>query len=199
MTQTFYEHMSQFLREKDAKDVVEVGSDVQLKLAMALSPHCGKFYSVNFLEDHVRMQGWYEMAKDMGGATNLALLSGNAVELPSLVDHADVIILQNVLIDGNGTDTDLMWKYRRGEKPCSDEEWTELVGKFRTAEENAYRGFLQVANPGYVVRFGRPEEDGKFRSMLVDKLGVEPTRIQTRELLCDDTRDVWEAYFIDNS
>jgi len=199
MTHTFYEHMAQFLREKDAKDVVEVGSDVQLRLAMALSPHCRKFYSVNFPEDHARMQGWYEMAKDMGGANNLELLSGNAVQLSSLIDHADVIILQNVLIDGNGIDTKVMWQYRRGEKPCSDEEWAELLDKFDKAEQAAYRGFLQVAKSGYIVKFGRPEEEGRFKGMLIDKLGVEPTRIQTRELLYDDTRDVWEAYFIDNS
>ena len=199
MTQTFYEYMAQFLKGINAKDVVEIGSDVQLKLAFNLASHCETFYSVNFPEDHADMQGWYKLHQKMDNVSNIKLLSGNAVDLSGLINHADVIILQNVLIDGNGTDTDLMWKYRREELECSDEQWAELVDKFGQAEEDAYRGFLQVAKPGYIVRFGRPEEDGKFRSMLIDKLGVESTRIQTRELLYDETCDVWEAYFIDNS
>lgn len=199
MTQTFYKYMAQFLRDRNVKDVVEVGSDVQLKLALNLAPHCRTFYSVNFPEDHAGMQGWHELHQDMGGVTNIKLLSGNAVQLSDLIKHTNIIILQNVLIDGTGTDTDLMWKYRRGELKCSDEQWTELCGRFRQAEENAYRGFLQVAKPGHIIRFGRPEENGRFKSMLVDKLGVKPKRIQTRELLYDETRDVWEAYFIDNS
>ena len=91
------------------------------------------------------------------------------------------------------------WFLTRGNKPCSDEEWAELRERFDTAEVSAYRGFLQVAKPGHIVRFGIPEKDGRFRSMLVDKVGVEPTRIHARELLDDYTRDVWEAYFIDNS
>ncbi|PIN75937.1 hypothetical protein COV17_03370 [Candidatus Woesearchaeota archaeon CG10_big_fil_rev_8_21_14_0_10_36_11] len=203
MTQTFYEHMAQFLRDKDAKDVVEVGLDVQLRLARALSSHCRKFYSVNFSEDHARMQGWYELARDMGGVTNLEFLSGNVLELPNLlpnlIDHADVIILQGVLIDGTGTDTDLMWKYRRGELECDDGLWRELVSRFRQAEEDAYKGFLQVAKPGHIVRFGKPEEDKKFKNMLVDKLRVDPTRIQTKVLLYGDTGNVGKAFFIDNS
>lgn len=199
MAQTFYEYMAQFLRDRNIGDVVEVGSDVQLKLALNLAPHYKNFYSVNFPEDHIRMREWYKLHRDMGGVSNIHLLSGNALQLPDLIKHADLIVLQNVLIDGTGTDTDLMWKYRRGELECSEEQWAELVGRFRQAEQDAYRGFLQVAEPGHIVRFGRPEEDGKFKSMLVDKLGVEPTRIQTQELLYDDTRDVWEAYFIDNS
>jgi len=146
MTQTFYEHMAQFLRDKDAKDVVEVGSDVQLKLALNIAPHCRTFYSVNFLEDHARMQGWYELHQGMCGVTNIRLLSGNAVHVSDLIKHADVIILQNVLIDGSGTDTDLMWKYKRGELECSDEQWSELIGKFGQAEEDAYKGFLPPNN-----------------------------------------------------
>jgi len=200
MAQTFYEHMAQFLKDIHAKDVVEVGSDVQLKLVMALSPHCQNFYSVNFPEDHVRMQGWYEIAREFGGVTNLTLLSGNALQLPSLINRADAIILQNVLIDGNGTDTDLLWKYRREELKCTEKLEAELVGRFRQAEEEAYRGFLQVAKPGHIVKFGRPEEEiGRFRNMLIGKLRVEPARIQVKGLLYDNTSDVWEAHFIDNS
>ena len=198
MTEIFYEYMAQFLKDKNAQDVVEVGSDVQLKLALRLAPHCQRFQSVNFPEDHARMGGWYEMHQDMGGVYNIKLLSGNALELPLLISHADIIILQNVLIDGNGTDTDLMWKYRRGEAKYSEKEWNELVERFHKAEEDAYRGFLQVAKPGYIVRFGRPKKDERFRSMLIEKLGVKPTQIQTRELLYDNTDQVWEAYFLDN-
>lgn len=199
MTQTFYEYAAKFLREINAKDVVEIGSDVQLKLALNLAPHCKNFYSVNFPEDHIRMQGWYEMHQEMSDVTNIKLLSGNAVRLSNLIKHADAIILQNVLIDGNGKDTDLMWQYKRGEIPCSDEKWSALIGRFRQAEEDAYKEFLKVANPGHIIRFGRPEKDGRFQNMLVDKLKVDEKRIQTRKLLYDNTSETWEAYIIDNA
>lgn len=197
MTQTFYEYMAQFLIDKKLKCVVEVGSDFQLKLALELAPYCNTFYSVNFPEVHERMQGWYKLQK-IDGVQNIELLSGNAVQLSNLIEHADAIVLQNVLIDGTGTDTDLRWKYKKGELECSGEQWDEIIAKLRQAEEDAYKEFLQVAKPGYVIRFGDPEKNGEFKNMLVDKLGVEPTQIQTRELLYDVIDEIWEAYFIHN-
>jgi hypothetical protein len=199
MTQTFYNYMAQFLKEKNAKDVVEIGSDVQLKTALRLAPYCENFYSVNFPEHHVRMRGWYEMHQSMG-VNNIKLLSGDALQLPKLISHADVIILQNVLIDGdNGKDTKLMWKYRNGGMNWSDAEWNKLTGKFMSAEENAYRGFLQVAKPGFIVRFEWPEENGAFMNRLIDKLGIDASKIQSKELLWEENKaDIWQAYIIDN-
>ncbi len=196
MTQTFYDFMTQFLREKNARDVVEVGSDPGLELARALAPHCERFYSVNFPEDHQRMQKQYETVG--GTVNNIELVSGNAIQLPNLVRHADVIILQNVLIDDNyGKETDLMWKYRGRELGCSAQQKEELVAKFRLAEENAYREFLKVAKPGYIVSFYRLGEE-RFTNMLVNKLGVSPSQIERRRLLNDRSSEVWEAYFIKN-
>lgn len=202
--QIFEEYMAQFLREKNAQDVVEIGSDIQLKLALNLAPHCKTFYSVNFPEDHRRMRGWYEMHQERG-VTNIRFLSGNAVKLPDLISHADVIFLRNVLIDGNGTDTDLMWKYRRGESECSEEQWNELMNRFRQAEEDAFRGFFQVAKPGHIVRFGK--SDDTFEKMIIEKLGINPEQIQTKKLFYDSEHAdsicypdlIWPAYFIDNS
>ncbi len=197
MNQTFREYMRSFLSEKKAKTVVEVGSDVQLKLALNLAPHCERFYSVNFPEHHAMMQGWYELHQDYG-VRNIELLSGNAVNLSTLITHADVIILQNVLLDLTGKDTPLLLKYRRGESECSDEQWRELASRFEQAEEQGVREFLKVANPGYVVRFGRPEENGKFRSLLVDRFGIDPRKVEMKGLLYDETREEWEAYIINN-
>lgn len=199
MTQTFYEYMANFLEEKNIKSIVEIGSDMQLKLAMALSHKSNKFYSVNFPEDHAKMKEWYDLAREMGGFTNIELISGNAVELPRLIKHTDAIILQNVLIDGNGTDARLMWQYRNGERQFSEKNWADLRDRFVIAEENAYKGFLEVAKPGYIIRFGRPAQDKRFQNMLIDKLGVNPARIQTKDLLYDETSNPWEAYFVDNS
>ncbi len=190
--------MATFLRAKEAHDVVEVGSDVQLRLALRLAPHCRTFYSVNFPEDHERMRGWYELHRDMGGVENLVLLSGNAVRLPDLIGHADVILVKNVLIAGSETELELLANYRMGVLRFSEEELAELRARFLQAKEDAYRGFLRVAKPGHVVWFGRPEEGEGLRDMLVEKLGVPPDKIQTRGLFYDETRDMGEAYFIDN-
>lgn len=198
MAEGFYGYMKGFLKEKKAKDVVEVGSDIQLKLALNLAPYCQNFYSVNFPEDHEMMNGWYSMHKKMG-AKNIELLSGNAMELSSLIPHADIILLQNVLLDLTGKDTELMLRYRRKETECSEEQWNELVSRFRQAEEKGFREFLKVASPGYIVKFDRPESDGSFEKIAVGKLGVKPARIERKELLYDDTGDLWEAYIIDNS
>jgi hypothetical protein len=96
MTQTFYDFMKAFLKEKEAKTIVEVGSDVQLRLAANLASSCQRFCSVNFPIDHFRMRGWYDVLKGMGGQ-NVELLSGNGVYLSKLIPHADVIILSNLL------------------------------------------------------------------------------------------------------
>ena len=45
MNQKFYEYMQNFLEKKEAQNVVEIGSDVQLKLALKLAPYCEKFYA----------------------------------------------------------------------------------------------------------------------------------------------------------
>ncbi|MBI4451394.1 hypothetical protein HY642_05445 [Candidatus Woesearchaeota archaeon] len=199
MAQTFCEYMIDFLRVKKAEDVVEVGSDIQLSLALKLAPHCTRFYSVNLPEDCERMRGWYEMHQEMAGVDNIELLGGNAVQLSGLVPHADVIILQNVLLDLTGKDTVLMWKYRRRELECSEGEWKKLIGRFDWAEAQGYQEFLKVADPGYVIRFNRPEPDGNFRNLLVEKLKVDPARIVRKDLLYDGSRDVWEAYIVDNA
>ena len=201
MTQTFVEFMADFLKEKKAKDVVEIGSDVQLKLALDLSPYCERFYSVNFPEDHERMKGWYEMHQEMG-CSNIELLSGNAVQLSDLIPKADIIILKNVLLDLNGEDTALMWKYRRGEMEYTEEQLEELRVRFLQAEEQGYKEFLKVANPGYIIQFGRQEPQeiqGAFRSFLVDELKISPEKIEKKELLYEKN-DLWpwEAYIIDN-
>jgi hypothetical protein len=183
MVQTFYDYMVQFLQEKNAKDVVEIGSDIQLKMALTLAPFCQNFYSVNFKEHHNMMIGWHEMHQNMG-VNNIRLLSGDALQLPALLYRADIIIIQNVLIDGNnGKDTELMWKYKRGEEPCSDEKWANLTSKFELAEEKAYGGFLQVAKPGYIVRFQPRAETENFRNMLTEKLRVDPAKINIENLL----------------
>jgi hypothetical protein len=197
--QTFIEYMAQFMQDKKAQDVVEIGSDIQLKLAVNLAPYCKTFYSVNFAHDHAMMRGWLDMHRKMADVDNIALLSGNAVNLPSMIAHADIILLRSVLIDGrNGIDTHLMWRYRRGEEPCTDELWAGLVSRFDKAELDAYKGFLKVAKPGHIVAFESPENGKTLNDMLVGKLGVEPAHIQVKELSYDDGSEIWNAYIIEN-
>jgi hypothetical protein len=200
MVQSFYDYMVQFLKEKNAKDVVEIGSDTQLKLAANLAPYVENFYSVNFAQHHALMWGWYDMHQSMRDITNIRLLSGDALKLSTLIAHADVIVVQNVLIDSNmGEDTGLLWKYRRNEIDYSDDDMINLINKFRQAEEEAYGCFLKVAKPGYLIRFEEKDKDERFKNLLVSKLGVDPVNIQTKELLYDNNSEyVWDAYIIDN-
>jgi len=135
----------------------------------------------------------------------MKLIAGNGVNLPDLVDHADLIILHNLLIAASEEDMDLLGKHIRKEIELSEEEKAKLDAKFRQAEIDAYRGFLQVADPGYIVRFGRAGREKQIQHMLTDEIGVEPSRIKTIELLYaaelgDRMPDeVWKAHIIDNS
>jgi hypothetical protein len=196
MGETFYEYMRNLLGEDRDKILVEVGSDVQLKLATSLAPYCQRIYSVNFKIDHDRMQGWYDLAKDMGGATNLELRSGNITNLANLVDRADIIIAQNLLVAANDTDIALMWKYRRREIECTEEAWHDLVGRFNQAEEQAYKSFFQVAKPGKIITFRRPDPEKSLLKVL-SKINVSEKSITKRELTTPQN-DVWEAYIIEN-
>lgn len=197
--QSFSGYVADFLRIIQAKEVVEVGSDVQLKLALKLAPLCKRYYSVNLPGDTIRMRRWYKMGKEMGEIRNVELIGGNAMELSKLVPRADVVILHNVLLDLTGEDTALMWKYRRGEVECTDELWEGLISRFNQAEEQGYREFLKVANPGYIVTFGRPETGDKFMSFLADTLKIDPKNIERKKLLYDDLEDEWEAFIINNT
>lgn len=198
-TQTFTEFMHNFLIENSSETVVEVGSDVQLRVALRLAPYCTRFCSANFPEDNVRMRGWHEMHREMGGVYNIELIGGNALELSKLVPHADVIILHNVLLDFTGKDTELLWQYKRGEKECSEEEWDELISRFRRAKEEGYREFLKVAKPGYIVTFKRITPKDDFEEFLVDTLGVSQEKIMRKELFYDDSEELWVAYIVDNT
>lgn len=197
--QTFSEFMADFLIRIQAREVVEIGSDSQLKLALNLAPCCERFYSVNFPEDCIRMEGWYKLHQEMGGIRNLELVSGNALRLSELIHQADVIILQNVLLALTREDMDLMWKYRRGELECSDEQWAELISKFDRAEEEGFREFLKVAKPGYIIVFKKVNPDRNFMDFLVDKLKIDPNRIEQKELLRDNSEDIQGAWIINNT
>jgi hypothetical protein len=197
--QAFSDYMSGFLKRIGARDVVEIGPDVQLRIATNLSPYCYRYSCINFPEDTKRMQGWYGLRKNMGQLENVELIGGNAIHLSKSVPHADVIILHNVLLDSTGNDTELLWKYNREEVECSDEQWNELVGRFNQAKNEGYKEFLKVANPGYIVVFGRPDNNNEFMTFLKDTLKIDPKTIDKMELFYDDSEDKWELFVINNT
>jgi hypothetical protein len=195
MVQRFDEFIVDFIRMHDAKDVIEIGSDAQLRLASRIAPHCRTLYSVNLPEDCEYMRGWYELLSGMG-CSNIKMIGGNATNLSSLVSHADVIILQNVLLDMTGTDTELIWKYEREELPHTQADLDALADRFDQAAELAYKEFLKVAKPGQIVKFSRPNPN--FIQAVKEKLDFDPAKVSKLGLLYDDADDVWEAYIIDN-
>ncbi len=192
--------LTDFLQQHRSDVVVDIGSDIQLKLALDMSSFSGIVHSVSFPENHMRMTGWHEMHQAMG-ARNIKLTSGDALHLSELVPQADVIIVKNLLLDGNnGEDTTLMWQYRRGERAYTDEEWEALWERFDQAEVDGFAEFLRVANPGYIIRFARTDDEGSYYKVLTEKLGVDPARIDKQQLLCDvGDREAWEVYIIDNT
>lgn len=190
-----------FLRHHKSDIVVDIGSDPRLELAFAISPYCGIVHSVNFPQEHREIKGWYELHRRMGSGGNIELTSGDALHLSDLIPHADVVIAQNVLLDGNnGDDTTLMWQYRRGDKECSDEEWEKLRERFTQAEIDGFTEFLKVANPGYVIKFARASNRDVFMKMLIENLGIDPEKIERRKMLYDaEDEEEWETFIIDNS
>lgn len=197
--QTFTDYMGDFLDSKSAGTVVEVGSDIQLRIALHLSAHCKRMISVNFKEDHKRSMGWYESHLDHG-VYNLELKSGNALNLSSMVPQADVVILHNVLLAATEEDTDLLWKYRRNEIEYTKEDWNTLIEKFQEAEVDGYREFLKVAKPGYVVSFKRKSFEEKYDNLFLNKLNINKDKITKINLLYDeDSEEEWILYIIDNT
>lgn len=199
--QVFSSWLVEFLRKHKSDVVVDIGSDPQLKLALMASRNSEVVHSINFPNDHRRMRGWHKLHQEIG-ATNIRLTSGDALNLGSLVPHSDVIILHNVLLDGNnGNDTDLMWQYRRGEKKFSNKEWGALWERFDQAELDGFAEFLNVASPGYIIRFSRTDEEDRFMKVLIEKLKVEPSKIKKQHLRYDDQNEEqrWEVYVIDNT
>lgn len=196
-SQTFSEWMGDFLARTHPKTIVEIGPDVQLRLAWKFSPYCETYYAVALPEDTKAMEGWYEMGIGLGNE-NVKLISGNAIRLSELIPQANLIILHNVLLDLTGKDTELMWKYKRGELKCSNEEWAELVSRFAKAQEEGYKEFLKVAKPGFIITFRRADPDGTFKNFLVKTIKIDPSKIEQKGLLYDDSEELWEAHIIDN-
>ena len=196
--QTFTDFMREFLKSNSIGTLVEVGSDVQLRIAYQLSDSCKKVISVSFKEDHDRSRGWYDLHQDHG-CYNLELRSGNAMELSKIVPKADVVLLHNVLLDPTGTDTALLWKYRRKEVECTDDNWNKLIERFRKAEVDGFEEFLKVANPGFVITFNRKEVEERYDNLLTEKLGIDISKITKVQLKYDEeNEDQWILHIIDN-
>lgn len=197
----FSEFMAGFLKTIQAKIVVEVGSDVQLRVAGKLAPHCERYYSVNFPEDNLRMGGWYDFGKELGVLLNAELVGGSALQLSKLIPHADVILLHNVCLEFENGDMALICKHRRGETKLTDDQLEELTLKFAKAREKGYREFLEVARPGFIVTFLRSEFADELRNFFIEQLGVDSSKLKQLQLLYDNgvSDEKWQALIIENN
>jgi hypothetical protein len=199
---TFVDFMGEFLVQHNAGTVVEIGSDTQLRLANRLSGKCKRYLSVNFPQDCQRLasSGWYEMGKDIGSLNNLEMVEGDATRLSEVVPRAEVIILHNVLLDSrNGEDTRLAWQVRNEEKNIPNEEYDELVARFKSAKEKAYQEFLKVAKPGYIVEFQRHDPDNEFWKFLTETMKIDQSKIERKPLMYDEENRLgWEVFVISN-
>lgn len=195
--QEFSPFVAQLIRDKGLETVVEIGPDVKLERASRIAPACKRYSAIALPEDVQRMSGWY----DLLAIPNLELIPGNAVSLSTLVPKADLVLVHNVLLDLTGEDTALMWKYRRGEIPASEEDWEMLRERFSQAFKRGYCEFLRVANPGYVATFQRKEnaEGVQMDDFIKDYLRVPREKVDKRELFYDGSTDLWQAHIIDNT
>ena len=197
--QTFCGFLRDFLSKikPRPKEIVEVGSDIQLKLALDIADLCDSVFCVDFPELCAMKEGWLEMHRGMAGVSNIRQIADNALRLSRWVSGADAIILRNVLLELEKGDTERMLRYQRGEIRINEKEMKELNQRFVQAEETAYREFLKVASSGYIIALRRP--DDRFREMLIDRLGVREQSITIRKLRHDGSEELLDCYIIDNT
>lgn len=199
---TFVEYMSEFLHNNKMDTIVEIGSDSQLRIANRLSNSCKRYISLNLPRDVDRLtnSGWYEMGKDLGTLKNCEVIGGDATKLEEVVSHADLIILHNVKIDGNGgEDTMLYWKMRRGEEEATEEKVKKLFSSFDSAKIEAYKQFMKVAKPGFIIVFQDAESDEEFMKFLTETININPGKIKKDHIKYDEEdTDDWVVYTIDN-
>ncbi len=199
--QEFSDYMGDFFRRTRPDTVVEVGPDVQLRLAVRLGSLCSRYVAVALPEDVQRSQGWYGMHQDMG--INVELMAGNATRLSDVVQHADVVFSHNVLLDLTGEDTQLMWAYRRKQKPHTERDMQALGERFQQARHDGFAESMKVASDGHVMAFHRaPSTEPLVEMLTKSDLAVDPARISVTPLLYDDGEargDAWELVTIDNT
>ncbi len=200
-TQSFSEFTRELLSRIKAKDVVEIGPDVELGVASRVSSPCEHYYAVALPSDVQRMKNWYELRQSQG-MDNVDLISGNAIRLSEIVKEADAIIIHNVTIDGseNFADTRLLLDYGRGKVKYTEKDWKTLIAKLRKTKKDAYQEFMRVAKKGYIIEFMRKENVENHLKLLTQELGVPAKNIEEKELLCDEAdEDTWVAVVVNNT
>ena len=197
----FSDYVGELLDQVPGSTVVEVGTDNVLRLAGNLASRCADYIAVTLPSDYSRAEFGYDM---LGGhRSNIRLEACNALDLSGVVTAADFVIIHNVLLQLEEDDTALMWRYRRGEIPCSDEQWNALVDKFREAEHRGFAEFCRVSAGGRVIDFRRtvlPEQEG-LKEMLLEHGIARPEQLSVVQLAYDGgeaTDAQWEATIIDN-
>jgi len=198
MVKDFYPYMRDWIKAHECHDVVEAGSDFELRTAFRLAPSCEKLYSVNFPHDHERMLEHFYLHREIGRNYNVELLSGNILELSNLINRADLVLAKDLLVDSSGKDIPLLWAYNVGKKRCTNEDWSLLWKRFSDAEESAYNEFFKVANPGYVAFFNVARSAEKIAGVLENNLGISPARIERVELREERSGKDWILQIVDN-
>jgi hypothetical protein len=198
----FTDYVKRFIVEHNIADIVEIGSDVQMNIARKLSPICDIYYSVNFPEYNSILK-----KRNKKTPENVFWIDGDATELSKVIEHADLILLHNVLIDGNkGKDisavkriSDIYESERLKQKYNVDATKAELASNFRIAERKAYSNFVAVANPGFIIQMGISSKSSDFEKMLIETIGIPYKNISQRLLREEDSPIISPVYIIENS
>ncbi|MCK4634661.1 MAG: hypothetical protein KAT37_02190 [Candidatus Aenigmarchaeota archaeon] len=192
---SFTEFMKYFLDLSGYNEnIVEIGSDTQLKLALDLSGHCNTIYSVDFEHSNSYKRGWCEMHSKRG-INNIKLIDGNVKNLSSLIKNADLIFTRRVVLEYEAGDMKKHMSYERGEKELTKNEISQLKDNFQRAPKEVYEEFLRVANPGYLVLFNPADFETENT---IKSLGLEEN-VVTVNLLAEPWKEVWPCVIVDNT
>jgi hypothetical protein len=198
---SFTNYMRNLMYQLKAKTVVEIGPDSQYLDAMQLSRNCQKYIAVSLPSFVEYSKVCYELGQEMG-RLDIELIPGNATELSSLVDKADLVFVKNAALELYDGDMTRIWQDKRGEIKLSEDERNQLFDRLREAERKSLNEALIVARNGCLVTFYRTPQSNDKYALLTQELGVDPARITRQPLRYDydgiANDDEWELLMIDN-
>jgi len=145
------EYLERLYKRIKPKKVVEIGSDPRMSIAARTGDLVGSVVVVDFEDNNDYKRGWWEMHREMG--IPLVRIDGNACELSSLLDRADVVYCNNVLFELNHGDTEKSLDYRRGKIELSGDEVRALQDNFNEAELAVLEESCKLACEGHVIWF----------------------------------------------
>ena len=198
----FYTYACNLIKNNKLKQVVEINSDSGLDFAFEASKYCNRYYSLHFEKDFKFMQDKLKSKP----IKNIEILAGNPFLLPEIMQQKgckpDLLILNEAYFSESWNDTNLFWKYFHcidhlsGIHKLSDPEIENIPNLIEQNDELAYRRFLKLINPGYILRFDSRNRSDSVLNLFLNRLKIPPAKIESHEF--KHNGNPWEAYLVHN-